>query len=206
MGTSPLAVSITNSTQISIVLPQKADAQFSVTLIGPTDMARMTREVLTFNIGDTAQLSVNNFSDLVSITKDAITTNDVAIVGANNEVYGLIPNMYFEARNTIAQITDKCLSCCNNCRCFDVLYKIPPPILYFDEQVVEFPQVIMAKTLENIAMPKVAPEQQVLMYAKKANDVSANYNNNDNSVAKQMDLGRNMFCSYTGGTTSSGKI
>src|SRR5579862_2234990 len=206
LGQSPLTNSILNATQLRVSIPYKATKQFKVTISGPYDTATNVREQLTFSIGTQEVWTTRRFIDATSIVKDTLLDFNVSISGANGEDYGIIPNLFYEARNTVVQITDKCLQCCTNCRCYDVLYKTPAPVLYYDEQSIPFPQVLMNKTLEYIAMPKDGQEKRTAMYAAKADALSQNYNNNDRSVEKHMDLGRNLFCSYTGGSTSSGKL
>jgi hypothetical protein len=198
LGTSPLSQTITNATRLKFSIDEAETEQFIVTVIGTDDRASTSKDVITFAPGEMEKFTTRNFTSCSSIVKDVFTKSDVKIAGMNNEDFGIIPNAAFEARNTIIQITDKCLQCCTNCRCFDILFKLPTPYLYYDEQVVEYPEVLMAKTMEWISMPKDGQEQKTLMYAEKAKAVLSAYNNNDSGVEKRVDLGANRFCTYTG--------
>lgn len=198
LGTTPLKTSITNATAIKLSIAEAATEQFVVTLQGPTDNSTREREQIIFAVGDTEHWTTKNFTDLKEATKNKILSTNVVMTGANDEDYGIIPADAFVANNTVVQITDRCNKCCTACRCFDILYKVPAPYLYYDEQVVPFPGVLITKTLEWIAMPKEGQEQKAILYAEKSKALLTAFNHNDVSVEKKMDLPRNTFCTYTG--------
>lgn len=198
LGVSPLSQSITNATQLKFTIAEAEDELFKVVVVGPNDNAVEGRDQLNFAPGITELYTTMRFVDARSIVKDRILKSNVEITGANGEDFGIIPNLEFEARNTIVQITDKCLQCCNNCRCFDVLFKKPAPYLYYDEQPIPYPEVLMTKTLEWITLPKDGQEQKTLMYADKSKTLLAGFNTDQSSIEKKMDLGRNLFATYTG--------
>lgn len=198
LGISPFRASITNASQLTLKISDAEDEQFAVTIIGPTDNAAESREQIIFAPGEVEKLSTLRFTDATSIVKDFITKSDVKIIGANDEDLGEIPNLFYEARNTVIQITDKCLQCCNNCRCFDILFKKPAPVLYYDEQNVPFQEVLMQKTMEWISMPKEGQEKKTMMYAEKSKNLLQQFSKNETSIENRMDLGRNLFTTYTG--------
>lgn len=193
LGVSPIATAITNATTLNLSISEAEDIAFTATLIGPTDNAAEDSETVTFEIGDTEKQTVKRFTDLTSVTKSALTKSNLVIQGANDEEFGFVANNEYEARNTIVQITDKCFKICNNCRCFDVLFKKPAPILYNENAVIPFEEVLMTKTLEWIALPKDGQEQKAILFGEKAKTLLTGFNNDGGSVEKRMDLGRNKF-------------
>lgn len=198
LGVSPLRTSISNASQLTLKISEPETEQFAVTVIGPTDNAVESKESIVFEIGETEALSKLRFTDATSIVKDYLTKSDVNIFDADGNLMGEVPNLSYEARNTVIQITDKCLQCCNNCRCFDILFKKPAPVLYYDEQYVAYPEVLMQKTMEWISMPKEGQEKKTLMYAEKSKNLLQQFSKNETSFENRMDLGRNLFTTYTG--------
>jgi len=198
LGLSPLSASITNATKLHFSIEKTESTQFTITIIGTDDNGSDVRDQIVVPPGTTDVWSNLRFTDASSIVKDTLTASNVEVAGANGEDFGIIPNLAFEARNTVIQITDKCLQCCNNCRCFDVLFKKPAPVLFYDEQNVPFPEVLINKTLELISMPKDGQEAKAQMYAQKAQGLLSNYNNNESSVEKRLDLGKSLYETYTG--------
>lgn len=207
LGKSPLKKSITNATRIVLSIPEPVEEQFTVTLQGPTDYSTRERDQIVFAIGDTEHEVTKNFTDLTDLSKDKLIPYNVQITSVNGDDYGIIPADAFTGLNTIAQVTDKCYTCCMSCKCFDVLYKVPPPILYYDEQVIECGQVLMLKTLEWISMPKKGEEKQTIMYSEKAKSLLVSENHDERSVSKKMDIAANNFYTWTAyGVGSSRKL
>lgn len=195
LGNSPLTKSIDNATQFTVSVPQAETAIFKVTLRGPTDNAEDTREELTFQIGTTSKTTTKNYTDLVSVTKDVLTAQNVSIINSANEEVSLIPNNGFQANNTIVQIVDKCSQNCVDCSCFDILFKAPCPYLFYDDTVIPFEEVLMAKTLEWMTMPKNGEDAKAAAYAAKAGQLLNQFTANENSVEKRLDLGKNSYTS-----------
>jgi len=194
LGTTPLIKSIDNATTLTVKIPKVENAVFTVTLQGPTDNAQNEREQITFQTTDFAQVTIIRPTDLVSVTKDKITTQNVEILNAAGEVISLIPNDSFSAHNTIVQIIDKCTcNVCTNCQCFDILYKKPCPYLYNDEDTIHLEEVLMAKTIEWMSLPKLKPEQQPSSFNVKAVSLLQQFNNNEVGIEKRMDIGRNPY-------------
>lgn len=206
LGKHPLSRTIENATRLKFTVAEAQTMQFTVTVIGTDDHGAEVRDQIVFAVGDLEKFSNKNFTDVSGISKDKFTTCNVNILGLYTDSadvdYGFIPNLEYEVWNTVIQVTDKCTQCCTNCRCFDVLYKRTPPLLYYDEQPVQFQEVLMQKTLEWITVPKEGQEKLAEFYANKGRALLTNYNHNDQAVEKKMDIGRNTFCSYTGSGSS----
>lgn len=199
LGTSPLATTITNATRLQFSIPEAEESEFSVTVIGPDDHATTARDTLTFPIGTTSVWTTKQFTDVKSLYKDKYITQNLTIAGANGEDFGFIPNLANTVNHQIIQIADKCSSCCASCRCFDVLYKLPAPVLFYDEQEVEYQEVVMTKALEWIQMPKLDGADSVNMFAEKSKALLVGFNtNNVPGISHKMDLAPNLFASWTG--------
>lgn len=200
LGISPLGRSITNATTLTVILAQAETVVVKVVLRGPTDNAQDTREEITFQIGDTSHETTSRFTDLLSVTKDVLTNQNITINDSLGSSLVLIPNSSFEAKNTLVQITDKCTcTACINCECFDILYKAPCPYLFYDDTPVPFEEVLMAKTLEWMSMPKEGQEKITQNYAVKASNLLNQFNGNESGVEHRLDLGRNAYTSrYVG--------
>lgn len=198
LGSSPLSRTIENASLLKFSITTPETARFTVTVIGPDDNAVETRDQVIFSPGDLEKWTTKRFTDATSIVKDALLSSNVSITGANDEDFGIIPNLAYEARNTVIQVTDKCACVCTSCNCFDILFKKPAPVLYYDEQAVPFPEVLMTKTLEWIELPKDGQEKKALIYAEKSKALLNSYNANERGVEKKIDLGTNHFCTARG--------
>ncbi len=200
LGTSPLSTAITNATTVKLTFRQPVTEQVIVTLMGPDDRGADAREQITFNVGDTEKTSTKRFIDFTQIAKNIITDTDLEVLTQNDAVISIVPNSGFAAKNTIVQITDKCYKLCTFCRCFDVLFKRTTPYLYYDEAPVPFEEVLMAKTLEWISLPKDGQEKKAELFGLKAVSLLSGYNANERSETKMLDLGRNKFTTNYVGT------
>lgn len=194
LGVTPLKQSITNATQLSVSIPEAETARFVVTLQGPTDNSSSDREQLTFDIGDITQSTTKNFTDLVSITKNLVTSQDVSVTAADGTDLATIPNRLFQAKNTVLQIVDKYSQPCTTSLCFDILYKAPCPYLYYDEDVIPMEEVLMSKTLEWMTMPKEGQEAVTAGYASKASSLLVQFNTSEaRGIEHRLDLGQNPY-------------
>lgn len=193
LGYRPMYKSISNATTVDITIAKVETATFKVVLRGPTDNAQDSREELVFQPGDVTKQSTLRFTDLISITKDKLTESNVTIADSLGEEIGLIPNCSFEAKNTIVQITDKCFRVCTDCLCFDILYKAPCPYLYYDDTTILYEEVLMAKTLEWMTLPKDGQEKKATLYSEKAATLLAQFNTNEASTEKKLDVGQNLY-------------
>lgn len=195
LGKSSFNKTITNATTLSISIAKAETARFTVSLTGPTDNATETREQIIFDIGDTEHETTNRFTDAY-ISKDAITTSNVVIKDYNDVELGIVPNGAFDGLNTVIQVLDKCSGLCcaqSVCNCFDVLYKLTCPYLYYDETFVAQQETLMAKTLEWITLPKEGGEAKAKVFAEKASQLAANSNSEDISIEHKMDFAVSPF-------------
>ena len=195
LGTSPLVHAVSNASTLTLRFNEAVTARTTVSLLGPNDNGALVRDQVIFEIGDTEHESVQRYTDLSTITKDTITPANLTVFDANDTEIAIVPNDGFEAKNTIAQITDKCFKICNWCRCFDVLFKKVTPYLYYDETPVPFEEVLMAKTLEWITLPKDGQEEKAVMFGDKARNLLVQRNANETGVDKKLDVGRGHFAS-----------
>lgn len=193
LGKSPLYDSIANATTLTLSIAEAEAADITITLSGKTDNASEDRETLVIKAGSTSIESTLRYMDLTGATKSTITSHDVLILDPNGNEFGVIPNKKFEAKNTVIQVTDKCFKICNTNRCWDILYKIPTPYLYYDEDHVPFEGVLMNKALEWITMPKEGQEDKTTLYAGKATALLQQLNQNEVSIEKKIDTGRGRF-------------
>jgi hypothetical protein len=199
LNTSPLKQSIVNATRLKFSIPEAELSQFKVTIMCTDDNGSDVRNQLVFPVGTKEVWTTRQITDASSIVKDSITEQNVHITGANNEDFGFIPNLSYDVRHQVIQIHDRCTFCCATCRCYDILYKKPTPVLYYDEQYVPYAEVIMTKALEWITMPKEGLEQKTAMFSDKSKSLLSGFNaNNIPGLAHKVDLGRNLFCSNTG--------
>ncbi len=200
LGTSPLCRSITNASTLTLSFKQPVTTQVTVSIIGQTDQGSEFREQLLFAIGDVSKETAGRYSDLSNVTKSIITENDLFIYGPNSEELGIIPNRLMESKYKIIQLYDKYFIPCNNCNCYDILYKLPPPILYFDEDPVPEEEIVMTKTMEWINLSKQGQEKMAAMYGEKArNLLFASNNNADHPVDHPLDIAPNrLIRSYSG--------
>lgn len=188
LGTSPINHSILNATTVTLTFDRPCVEQTIVTLMGPDDRGEEVREQIIFEIGDITKESTRRYSDFSQIAKNTYTTNNLRVLNAQNEELGFVPNMAYDAKYTIVQITDQCNKTQNWCRCFDILYKKICPILYFDEQPVAIENVLMAKTMEWITMPREGELQLASAFGDKARALLTAVNNNEQSIEHKMDI------------------
>lgn len=193
LGSSPLNSSITNATTLDVSFVEPVSETVIVSLIGPNDNGTDVREQLTFKAGEKIHRSIQRFTDLSALTKDKITQTDMVVVNLDGTTIASVPNSQFEARVKVVQITDKNFIVCNNCRCYDILYKKVTPYLYFDETYVPFEESLMAKTMEWILLPKDGQNDKANAFGEKARNLLVQFNGNERSTEHKMDLGVNKF-------------
>lgn len=198
LGEPPISRSITNASRVNFTLASPNESQFKIVVIGSADNAYDYREQIIFPAGSKSVWTENQYTDFTTIAKDTLIVQNVNILGANGEKLGIIPNLYYEAVNTLVQIHDKCNTCCTSCQCFDILYKKRAPILHYDEQIVPYPQVLMTKTLEWITLPKDGQEQKAILYGEKSKSLIHGFNRDDTGVTHKLDFADNPMFSHTG--------
>jgi hypothetical protein len=199
LGMSPTMAHVINATTLDLSIDIAETEEFHVYLKGATDSASDDLETVTFQPGELTKSTLKRMTQFTSITKDLITKSDVTILGGNAEELGIIANCEYEARNMIIQITDKCVTESNFCRCFDLLYKRPAPILIHEYTSTPYDSVLMTKTMEWITLPKDGQEQKAILYGTKSASLQTNFNNDKGSVEKKLDLPTNRFCSSYNG-------
>jgi len=191
-GPQPLSHSIENATTLDVSIDDAESENLSVVLIGPDDTAQTRREEILFTPGVIRKTTVYRFTDLIAFTKSIVTKSDVSLINVAAEIIATIPNTQFEATQQFIQIRDsQDINSINYC--YDVLYKKSPPYLYYDETPVPFQEVLMAKTLEWISLPKDEQISKTEAFSQKATALLQQFNNNERSTNKRMDIGRNPY-------------
>jgi hypothetical protein len=193
LGSHPLSTSVISAMPLTFTIEKAENSTFKVCIQGTSDYASNDFEEIVFQPGDTGHTSSKSWSDVNSIVKDSLLSSNVTITGQNGEDFGYIANDEYEARNTVIQITDKCFAICNQCRCFDVLFKKVCPILHNELSAVPFEDVLMSKTLEWILLPKEGGEIKAQMYGEKAKGLLAEHHGNSISMERRLDMGRDKF-------------
>ena len=195
LGITPIKTSILNATTLNLSIAETEDKRFSVFLTGPTDNSESEQEEIIFEIGNTEKETTKRFTDLASVSKNALTVSNVAISGANGEDFGFIPNNFYESRYTLVQIMDKCDIICNDCNCFDVLYKrLPQPLVNKYESLPNgYEQIVMNKAVELILMPKKDELQHANAFAQKAAILLMQNNRGERATDKILDIGTSRF-------------
>lgn len=190
-GPQPLYASILNASTLDVVIEDAEIENLTVVLIGPDDTAQDRREELVFTPGIKQKTSRYRFTDLTAFAKDIITISDVRLYDSTDTEISTIPNTLFEASNLFVQIKDHCDSSVETC--YDVLYKKKTPYLYYDESPVPFQEVLMAKTLEWISLPKDEQISKTQAFSQKATNLLTQFNFNEKAVSKVLDIERNLY-------------
>ncbi len=196
LGTTPLLRSIENATTLKYDFTEAEEEPVIVTTIGPTDNAQVDREQLTLTPGQKSLTSKKRFQDVQSFTKNKLTKTDLKITGMNGEEYCTIPNNEYEVLSTVVEIQDKRDIVFQPWRFFDILYKIKPPILVYDEQTlpIGYDQILGDKTVELILMPQDNKDNAIARFAARSDDLkSINNQQNAQGAVQKMDMGPNRF-------------
>lgn len=201
LGNTPLKRSIENATTVNVSLQQAESAIVIVSLRGPTDTASESLEELTFAIGEVEKESTKRFTDFSVISKDVITQNDVVILDSLDVEIAEIPNNGFTASNTVIQVMDKCYRSCVNCGCFDILYKIPAPVLYSATQEIPFETALVNKVMEVITMPKEGQLELAAAFKQKSDGIIMAHNAERNpGMERRIDCGQGGYNKLYAGT------
>jgi hypothetical protein len=65
--------------------------------------------------------------------------------------------------------------------------------LYYDDTTILYEEVLMAKTLEWMTLPKDGQEKKATLYSEKAATLLAQFNTNEASTEKKLDVGQNLY-------------
>ena len=123
---SPLARLIVNATPLTICIDEAQSSDFTVRVTGETDLAASATDVVTVTAGTTEATITRVFTSIRSIRKSAITTADVVIQDASENTLSVIPNMLYEPRYLLVNITESgCFvhTAVSTCFSVEVLYK-----------------------------------------------------------------------------------
>lgn len=125
---TPIHTNISNASPIAIRRSVAENLALTFTFVGETDLASQVYETVTLPARSKEVMTINRFTDLVSIEKNLPNTVDIFFYDADEVEIGMIANHQLVAHNTIIQIRDKCANvtaCCfGSSKCMDVLFKL----------------------------------------------------------------------------------
>ena len=160
IGQTPLLRELSEDTTLSVVRGDES-VPFTVSIRGATGGAQQVVETITFLQGGAPELITSGATNednyltqnqwvhdnpigIDSITKDAVTQNDVTIYDLSDNVVATIPNRLLRANNSIIQLHDDSKSIFNST--VEVLFKLPYIPFYFDTDEFKIPQLETAIT------------------------------------------------------------
>jgi hypothetical protein len=135
---TPLHTPLSAESQLRVELGAAETEPITVTIIGQTTTAMRTRQVLRILAGATEATTTLQFTTeapfgVTDIVKSARTTADVRIYDALDNEVAFIAASERRASNTIVAITDVDSPASTPANAVEVLYKLPYPELYYDE-------------------------------------------------------------------------
>lgn len=102
----PLSRDINNQSILKFSVPLPETEVFSVTVIGSTDNSYQISETLTFQPGELEKITIANFTEVYSISKNIITKYNVHIKDVENNAMGMILNSEYLSYYKFYQISD----------------------------------------------------------------------------------------------------
>ena len=102
-GPSPLQKAITNASVLTVSISAAEATPFTVTVVGQTTTANSVSE--TFTLSGTSAVGTKDFIDITSITKSAVTANDVLVSDIDGTVLSTVPNNDLKAEYQIYDIS-----------------------------------------------------------------------------------------------------
>lgn len=131
---SPIATLITSPTQLVISVDSAESVPVTVTVVGSTDTSAATSSVATLAAGETSVTMSKVFNDIKSIRKDMLTECDVVISDERETVLSVIPNMLYEPRYLLVNVTEAgCFAIVSgDCFTVEILYK-PTFVPFFND-------------------------------------------------------------------------
>tara|TARA_R110000868_G_scaffold39869_1_gene138408 strand:+ start:1236 stop:2225 length:990 start_codon:yes stop_codon:yes gene_type:complete len=166
-GKQALMSSISNTSVVTVVVPQVDTPNITVTVTGTTAKASLISETLTINA---LQVSgVQDFTDIIAVTKSGVTDYDVTLQDVDGKVLTVIPNNELAASYQIVDVST-CPWLNNSGNQLDhwveVLYKKALPYLSNDGD--EFPaqgyDFIVANKVLQIWFQEQGNAQEALAY------------------------------------------
>ena len=137
-GKTPLLRPLAAASQLTATLGAAETEPLTVTLIGQTSVADRTRQQLSFLPGATTHTSSLQFTTalpfgVTDIVKSRRTLADVTVTDATGATVAIIPASALRASNTIVTLTDYDNPSAQIDDTIDVLFKLPYPELFNDE-------------------------------------------------------------------------
>lgn len=131
LSPTPLLRPLTQSGTLTFMIPVAETEPFNVVIIGQTPNADKVTEIITFNVGDTSKVSVNQWTQeapfgITALKKDKIISSNVTVTQTADALnVAVIPNAQTEAANLRVQILDwnSTASLIPSDDCVEVLYK-----------------------------------------------------------------------------------
>lgn len=137
-GRTPLIKPLAAASQLTVTLGAAETEPLTVTIVGQTSVADRSRQQLNFLPGATTHTSSLQFTTanpfgVTDIIKSRRTIADVSITDATGVVVATIPASTTRAVNTIVTLTDYDNPSAQIDDTIEVLFKLPYPELYYDE-------------------------------------------------------------------------
>lgn len=123
---SPLARLIENPLPLSVIVDEAQASAVTIRITGETDLAASATEIITLTSGTLEAAFTKLFINIRSIRKSVVTSADVIIQDSASTVLSVIPNMLYEPRYLLVNITESgCFvhAAVSSCFAVEVLYK-----------------------------------------------------------------------------------
>jgi len=167
---TPLAVAITNVTNLTVSLKTAQSEAVDIYLSGITDVASSASETLTIPPGETSVSSKYAYEDLTGFGKSIITSADVELRSKDGTVLSILPNNCLEVKYPLIQVADPYYGRALQSRMVLVLYKPTLGRLNSDGDFLEdnLATVVLWKASELYKLMTKDGLEQAGVFAQKA--------------------------------------
>lgn len=198
LGDRPLEQNMTDNGRLTLSLQGAETESLSVTILGQTTQAAMTKEVVTFEPGQTQVTTTNQFTTetptgVRSIVKSRTTTYDLVVTQElDGRQIATIPNSQLQSLNQVIQVHDGNYSLIySGNELVEILYKLPYEQLVEDADLFidtgKYDDALIWKMREQWYSTKEGgAEQSILAKAKCEELMQKLCGNIEESVEKTM--------------------
>jgi hypothetical protein len=202
IGYSPLQQQITNASTLKFTIPLAELSDIKISVVGKTPNSSRIEEIVTIATGSLEVETVNDFEEVVSITKSRVTNYNITVEDAEENELALIPNNELQSRYKIVQIRDdKFSGQQENCG-IEVLYKEKfVPMVNNSDTFLDgsYDEAIYWKFLEYWYSTHEGKAQEALMSMQKSAEIVEQVRNNANlNKDMQIQFGENRFYNMFG--------
>lgn len=128
-----------NSAPYKITATSANGEAFKVYISGVTDVAQSDIDVFEFDVSDVEKIGTKVFlTSPLAITKDKLTTVNLSVFDASDNLIAEIPNNERQSRYTLVQVLDDkndFNASSGDCNCYEILYKLQLTTLKNDYDV-----------------------------------------------------------------------